>query len=116
MIGSIFVEVVSDRLTDGREWNIDYARDVSEGQLVDQRMVDDVDSLFMCHSFIMVAFFWRLRPGDHLLLGSIQIRIHLLRNPISSSFLNDFLFVKIKLDAWQHATTLFDFHISDTLA
>ena len=47
MIGSIFVEVVSDRLTDGREWNIDYARDVSEGQLVDQRMVDDVDSLFM---------------------------------------------------------------------
>ena len=116
VIGSIIIEIVSDRLTDCREWNIDNARNVSEGQLVDQRVVNDVDSLLMCHSFYLIPFARRLRPGDHLFLGSIQIRFHLLRNPISSSFLNDFLSVKFKLDAWQHASTLLNFHISDTFA
>ena len=116
VIGSIIIEVVSDRLTDCREWNIDNARNVSEGQLVDQGVVDDVNSLFMCHSFYMVSFAGQLRPRHHLFLGSIQIRFHLLRNPISSSFQHDFLFVKFKLDAWQHASTLLDFHKSDTLA
>ena len=47
VIGSIIIEIVSDRLTDCREWNIDNARNVSEGQLVDQRVVNDVDSLLM---------------------------------------------------------------------